>query len=98
MGAPSYNPVEIGAAPIIIETFFQSVTCIQRFWELSRGRYSRLTLMSSKQLAEHEDNHWYAETQMLQIAWHSINALPPFQYILDCPHLDITKVKRNRVI
>ena len=55
MGAPSYNPVEIGAAPIIIETFFQSVTCIQRFWELSRGRYSRLTLMSSNKLAEHGD-------------------------------------------
>ena len=28
----------------------------------------------------------------------NINALPPFQYSLDCPHLNMTKVEKNRVI
>ena len=28
----------------------------------------------------------------------SVNALPPFQYSLDCPHLNMTKVEKNRVI
>ena len=28
----------------------------------------------------------------------SINALPPIQYILDCPHLNITKGGKNEVI
>ena len=28
----------------------------------------------------------------------SINALPPFQYSLDGPHLNMTKVEKNRVI
>ena len=28
----------------------------------------------------------------------SINALPPFQYSLDCPHLNMTKDENNRVI
>ena len=28
----------------------------------------------------------------------SINALPPFQYSLDSPHLNMTKVEKNRVI
>ena len=27
-----------------------------------------------------------------------INAFPPLQYSLDCPHLNMTKVEKNRVI
>ena len=55
---------EMVAALFFIEGVFPSVACIQRLWELLKGRYSRLALMSSKQLAEHGDIHcWYAEMQ-----------------------------------
>ena len=40
-------PAEIGAAPIIMAAF----------WELPEQSYSRVALMSSKQLAEHGDIH-----------------------------------------
>ena len=56
--------------------------------------------MPSEPLAEHGDNHrWYAEMQ----EWfhsHGINidTQPPFQYSLDCPHLNITKGEKNEVI
>ena len=91
---------EMGAALLTIEALFQSVTCIQRFWELSKWRYSRLTLMSSKQLAEHGDLHcWYVEIQQWFESYGiNANSLPPFQYNLDCPHLHITKMEKNRVI
>ena len=53
---------EMGAAPIITEALFRSVTCIQRLWELPKRRYPRLALMSSRQLAENGDIHyWYAD-------------------------------------
>ena len=55
---------EMGVAPKITEVLFRSVTCIQGLWGLPKGRYSRLTLLSSRQLAEHGDIHcWYAEMQ-----------------------------------
>ena len=49
----------------------------------------RLALMSSRQLAENGDIHcWYAEMQQwFETHGMSINALPPFQYSLDSPHL-----------
>ena len=56
--------------------------------------------MSSRQLAENGDIHcWYAEMQQ----WFgshgmSINALSPFQYSLDSPRLNMTKVEKHRVI
>ena len=43
---------EVGAAPIIIEALFRSVTFIQRLWELLKRRYPTLSLMSSRQLAK----------------------------------------------
>ena len=56
--------------------------------------------MSSGQLAENGDIHcWYAEMQQwFESHAMSINALPPFQYSLDCPHLNMTKVEKNREI
>ena len=72
-------------APIITEALFQRVTCIQCLWELPKGRYSRLALMSSRQLAEHGDIHyWYVEMQQrFESHGISIDALPLFQYSLD---------------
>ena len=76
------------------------MTFIQRLWELPKRRYPRLALMSSRQLSENGDIHcWYAEMQQwFESHGMSINALPPFQYSLDCPHLNMTKVEKNRVI
>ena len=54
--------------------------------------------MSSRQLVEYGDIHcWYAGMQ-LWFESHdiSINALPMFQYSLDCPHLNM--MEKNRVI
>ena len=45
------------AAPVITEALFRSVTCIQRLWEIPKGRYSKLALMSSRQLVENGDIH-----------------------------------------
>ena len=52
--------------------------------------------MSSRQLAENGDIHcWYAEMQQwFESQGMSINALPPFQYSLDCPHPIWPKWKR----
>ena len=79
---------------------FRSVTFIQQFWELPKRRYPMLALMSSRQLVENGDVHcWYAEMQQwFESHGMSINALPPFQYSLDSPHLNMTKVEKNRVI
>lgn len=91
---------ELGAAPVVVEALFQAVTFMHRIWELPHERYPRLALMSSKRLAEDGDTHcWYAEMQ----SWFGrhglqIDALPPFQYSLDCPLLDLTDTERNRVI
>ena len=53
---------EMGAAPIITEALFRSMTCIQCLWKLPKQRYPMLALMSSRQLAENGDIHcWYAE-------------------------------------
>ena len=52
----------------------------------------KLALMSSRQLAENGHNFLFVSHGI------SINALPPFQYSLDCPHLNMTRVKKNRVI
>ena len=42
---------------------------------------------------------WYAEMQQwFKSCGMSINALPPFHNTLDCPHLNMTKVEKNRVI
>ena len=42
---------------------------------------------------------WYAKMQQwFESHGISINALPSSQYNLNCPHLDITKVEKNRVI
>ena len=62
--------------------------------------YSKLTLMSSKQLAEHGDNHlWHAETQhCFKSHGLSIDAISLFQYSIDCPHLNMTKAEKNKVI
>ena len=77
-----------------------SFTYIQRLWELPKRRYSRLALMLSRKLTEHKNIHgWYAEMQQwFESHGISINALPPFQYSLDYPHLNMTKVEKNRVI
>ena len=90
----------MGAAPTIIEALFQSVTCIQWFWELPKQRYSRLALMSSKQPVEHGDIHcWYGEMQhWFESHGISVKALSLFQYSLDCPHLNMTKMESNRLI
>ena len=63
------------------------------------SHYSRLA-MSSNELAEHGDIHrWYAETQQWFESYGIIkNVLPQFQNILDCPHLNMTKMKENRAI
>ena len=52
--------------------------------------------MLSNQQAKHEDSHcWYVEMQeWLEADDININALPPFQYSLDCPHLNMTTVKK----
>ena len=54
----------------------------------------------SSQLAENGDIHcWYAEMQQwFESHGMSVNALSPSQYSLDCPHLNMTKVEKNRVI
>ena len=54
--------------------------------------------MLSRQL--NGDIHcWYAEMQQwFESRGMSMNALRPFQYSLDCPHLNMTKVEKNRVI
>ena len=42
---------------------------------------------------------WYAEMQQwFESQGISINALPPFQYSFNCPHKNITKAEKNRVI
>ena len=91
---------EMGAGPIITEALFRSVAFIERLWELPKWRYPRLALMSSRQLAKNGVMHCsYAEMrQWFESHGMSINALPPFQYSLDCPHLNMTKVEKNRVI
>ncbi len=91
---------EMGAAPIAVEALLRSVTNIQRIWKLPKERYPRLALMSSLQLTAHGDTHcWYAEMQEWFLSHGmNINALPPFQYSLDCPHLNMTKTEKNRVI
>ena len=45
-------------------------------------------------------NHfWYAEKkQWFDLHGININALPPFQYSLDCPHLNVKKLEKNRMI
>ena len=56
--------------------------------------------LSSKQLVKHGHIQcWHPETQL----WFnsngiSINALTLFQYRLNCPHLNMNKVEKNRVI
>ena len=45
----------MGAAQTTIEALFQLVISLQLFWELPKGRYLRLEIMSTKQLAEHGD-------------------------------------------
>ena len=56
--------------------------------------------MSSRQMADNGDIHcWYAEMQKwFESHGISINALPLFQYILVCPHLNMTKMEKHRVI
>ena len=56
--------------------------------------------MSSRQLAENGDIYcWYGEMQQwFESHGMSIDALPPFHYSLDCPHLNMTKVEKNMVI
>ena len=56
--------------------------------------------MSSIQLDEHGDAHcWYTGLQeRFQSHGMSINARPAFEYILDCPHLNMTKVEKKSVI
>ena len=62
--------------------------------------YPTLALTSSRQLTENGDIHcWYAEMQKwFEAHGMSINALSPFQYSLDCPHLNMTEVEKTRVI
>ena len=78
------------AAPIIL---------INDQYPLPTWRYSRLTLMSSK-LAECGDIHcWYVETQQwFELHGININVLPPLQYSLDCPHLNMNKMEKDRMI
>ena len=78
----------------------RSVTSIWWLWELPKQKYSKLAFMSSKQRAEHGDNHcWYVKTQQWFESYGlSINALPPSQYSLDWSHLYISKVETNRKI
>ena len=58
IGATYYNTSRYESpAPVIIEVIFQTMNSIQQLWELPKQRYSRLALMSSKQLEEHGDIH-----------------------------------------
>ena len=56
------NWAEMRAVPIITEALLLSMTSIRWFWRLLKQKHSRLSLMASKQLAEHVDAHcWCAE-------------------------------------
>ena len=35
---------------------------------------------------------------MVRVTWHKHKYIPPFQYSLDCPHVDMTKVEKNKII
>ena len=80
------------------DTLLQSGTNIQRLWELPKQMYSRLALMSSKQIAEHGvDVCWYSET-LEWFTWHKQKCTTPYQYSLDCPHSNTNRVIRTNII
>ena len=87
---------KMGTASIITEALFQSMACIQSLWEIPKSS-------QGWQLC-HQDNWlnihcWYVEMQQwFESHSISINALTPFQYSLDCPHLNMTKLEKNKVM
>ena len=91
---------EVAAPPIEVEALTKSVSFIHSIWNTDRGRYTRLVLESSRQLALKGDTScWYAKTNLwFQRHGFSMDRLPPFQYSLEAPSLPITKIERNRII
>ena len=91
---------EVAAPPIEVEALTKSVSFIHSIWNTERGRYMRLALESSRQLALKGDTScWYAKTNLwFQRHGFSMDRLPPFQYSLEAPSLPITKTERNRII
>ena len=75
---------EMRAASIIIEALFRLVTCIKQLW----GSLKEVT----------EGWHLHHQNNLRNKHGTNINALPLFEYSLDSPHLNMTKVEKNRVI
>ena len=71
--APVHHDIiqaQMRAAPKLTKALFQSVTIVQRIWELLKKTYSRLAFGLLKQLAENGENPcWYAEMQMVPVTW-----------------------------
>lgn len=91
---------ELGAAPVVTEALLQTVTFLRRIGDLPQQRYPRLALDSSRQLSEEGDTRcWYTQVQTwLSLHGMSMDTLPPFQYSLDCPFLDLSHSELNRVM
>ena len=88
------------SASKLMEALLLSVTGIQQISWLPNQRYSRLELMSLKQLDHHRANNcWYAETQEFrQSTGCEYKCTNPFQHSLNFPCLNITNVEKNRII
>ena len=91
---------ELAAPPLVVEALSRSVSFIHHLWDLPRDRYARLALESSRQLAMQGDRAcWYGEmTSWFQLHGFSMERLPPFQYSLDAPSLDLTHPEKTRLI
>ena len=91
---------EIAAPPIEIEALTRSVAFMHNVWDLHRGRYTKLALESSRQLAMQGDTScWYAQmTSWFQRHGLNMDRLPPFQYSLDAPTLTVTRMEITKLI
>ena len=91
---------ELAAPKLVTEALARSISFVHSIWSLPGGRYAKLALKSSQQLASQGDTGcWYAQLK----SWFllhgiDIDTLPPFNYSLDAPSLALTKTEINRLI
>ena len=91
---------EMAAPPVVIEALTRSITFLHNTWTLPHNRYAKLALQSSHKLAlEGDETCWYAQmTRWIESHGLNIDQLPPFQYSLDAPSLELTKQEINKLI
>ena len=91
---------EFAAPPMLVEALFQVCCFIHRMRDMAPDRLSRRAFEASKQLAEAGDTgSWYAQMiQLLTRCGWDIDHLPPLQYDLDAPHIQLSHSERNRVM